>query len=306
MQKIRMLFALFITLPLILSQSLEPGYAKPNKFHNVMGDILDKLDVFNSKTDEEKDKILKELDSSISDLNVEIKKYIAEKNEIPNVDIIDLMKQILEINHYLLNRVCAQEDHKCVNEKKRLMNNILAVVEDNFGKCEVTIDRMTKLTKDTNMNFVVLNLLIQALIDNKDFIERNKLDIIVNIINCLNDKFNEYFPIIEEQYGHKAAVVTFLKKSLTEALRRSLLKLTGSDGKEGEKKLSIETREDVYGEILDMLKEIKDSNQNKTLVVIISCLTTVIILVGGFLLYRFIRRKNNSNPIENTKDIVAA
>ena len=62
------------------------------------------------------------------------------------------------------------------------MNNILAVVEDNFGKCEVTIDRMTKLTKDTNMNFVVLNLLIQAIIDNKDFIERSKLDIIVNII----------------------------------------------------------------------------------------------------------------------------
>ena len=83
MQKIRILFALFVTLPLIFSQSLEPGYAKPNKFHNVMGDILDKLDVFNSKTDEEKDKILKELDISISDLNAEIKKYIAEKMKLP-------------------------------------------------------------------------------------------------------------------------------------------------------------------------------------------------------------------------------
>ena len=51
MQKIRMLFALFAILPFILSQSLEPGYAKPNYFLNVMGDILDKLDVFNSKTD---------------------------------------------------------------------------------------------------------------------------------------------------------------------------------------------------------------------------------------------------------------
>ena len=186
------------------------------------------------------------------------------------------------------------------------MNNILGVVEDNFGKCTVTIDRIAKLTTDTNMNFVVLNLLIQALADNKEFIEKSKLDIIFNLINCLKDKFNEYFPLIEEQYKHKAAIITFLKRALTEGLRRALSKLTGSDGKEEEKKLPFEAREDVYGEILDMLKEIKASNQNKTLVVIISCLTTITVLIGGFLLYRFIRRKSNSNQIENNKDIVAA
>ena len=189
--------------------------------------------------------------------------------------------------------------------KKRIMNNILGVVEDNFGKCTVTIDRIAKLTTDTNMNFVVLNLLIQALGDNKEFIEKSKLDIIFNLINCLKDKFNEYFPLIEEQYKHKAAIITFLKRALTEGLRRALSKLTGSDGKE-EKKLPFEAREDVYGEILDMLKEIKAWNQNKTLVVIISCLTTITVLIGGFLLYRFIRRKSNSNQIENNKDIVAA
>ena len=118
MQKIRMLFALFVTLPLILSQSLEPGYAKPEKFLNVMGNILDKLDVFNSKTDEEKDKILKELESSITGLNEEIKKYIAENQKTPNVDVIDLMKQLIEINHLLQNRVCNQGDQRCVDEKK--------------------------------------------------------------------------------------------------------------------------------------------------------------------------------------------
>ena len=80
------------------------------------------------------------------------------------------------------------------------------------------------------------------------------------------------------------------------------------DGKEETKKdsesnkLSFETREDVYEEIIDILKEIKKSNKNKTLIIIISCLTTITILIGGFLLYRFIRRKN-SNLFENIKEL---
>ena len=118
MQKMRMLFALFITLPLILSLSLEPGYAETNKIENLMGEVFEKLKSFNSKTEEEKDKILKELDSSISDLNKEIKNYISEKKEKTYGKIIDLMEKILEMNHYMRNRVCKQGDENCSNEKK--------------------------------------------------------------------------------------------------------------------------------------------------------------------------------------------
>ena len=116
MQKIRMLFALFITLPLILCLSFDPGYAKPNELREIGGEISKKIKAFQSKTDEEKDKILKELDISISDSNEKIKKYISEKKEYPKSEIIALMKKILYINLYMKNRICNKEDKNCMQE----------------------------------------------------------------------------------------------------------------------------------------------------------------------------------------------
>ena len=66
-------------------------------------------------------------------------------------------------------------------------------------------------------------------------------------------------------------------------------------------------REQIFEEeILNILKEIKDSKSNNTLTIIVSCLATITILIGGFFLYRLIRRRKNSNMIENTKDLVTS
>ena len=218
MQKIRMLFALFITLPLIL------GYATHNNFNNVMEDALEKADVFDSKSNQEKDKILKELVSSISDLNEQIKKYSSEKNLSPDDDIVDLMKQLLQINLYFRKRVC-NRFKKCVNLQKSIMNDIIAVVEDNFGECPVTIEHITTLTKDTNMNLLALTLVIQSIVDNKTIIDKSKIDIIKNILNCLIDRFNDYFPKIEEQFKNKAFMIRFSRDNHLENLRKALSKL---------------------------------------------------------------------------------
>ena len=218
MQKIRILFALFITLPLIL------GYATHNNFNNVMEDALEKADVFDSKSNQEKDKILKELVSSISDLNEQIKKYTSEKNLSPDDDIVDLMKQLLEINLYFRKRVC-NRFKKCVNLQKSIMNDIIAVVEDNFGECPVTIEHITELTKDTNMNLLALTLVIQSIVDNKTIIDKSKIDIIKNILNCLIDRFNDYFPKIEEQFKNKAFMIRFSRDNHLENLRKTLSKL---------------------------------------------------------------------------------
>ena len=77
----RMLFALFITLPLIFSLAMVPGFAQSNNFQAIIQELNQSLEDFNSKTEEEKDKFLKELDNSISDLNEKIKTYISEKKK---------------------------------------------------------------------------------------------------------------------------------------------------------------------------------------------------------------------------------
>ena len=318
MQKMRMLFALFITLPLILSLSLEPGYAETNKIENIMGEVFEKLKEFKSKTDEEKDKMIKELDSSILDLNKEIKNYISEKKEKPYGKIIDLMRKMHVMNHYLKNRVCNQGDENCSNEKKRLMNNIIAVLEDNFKECPVTIEYINKLSSDTYANLSLHILLIQSIIDNKDFMEKSQRKVISSLLGCIGDQMNDYWPGVVAKYGKDGDPdsVKFLKEDLSKRLLEAIIKLyedsSSSSVSESSSNLLLEKerererlREKVFGEIIDILKEIKESKKDKTLVIIVSCLATIIILIGGFLLYRFIRRKN-SNLIETTKDLVAS
>ena len=317
MQKMRMLFALFITLPLILSLSLEPGYAETNKIENIMGEVFEKLKEFKSKTDEEKDKMIKELDSSILDLNKEIKNYISEKKEKPYGKIIDLMRKMHVMNHYLKNRVCNQGDENCSNEKKRLMNNIIAVLEDNFKECPVTIEYINKLSSDTYANLSLHILLIQSIIENKDFMEKSQRKVISSLLGCIGDQMNDYWPGVVAKYGKDGDPdsIKFLKEDLSKTLLKEIFKLyedssSSSSVSESSSNLLLEKererlREKVFGEIIDILKEIKESKKDKTLVIIVSCLATIIILIGGFLLYRFIRRKN-SNLIETTKDLVAS
>ena len=309
LQKMRMLFALFLTLPLILSLSLEPGYAETIDNDKIIEDILGKVEAFKSKKKEEKDKILKELDGSISDLNKEIKNYISEKKENPNGKIIVLLKKMLEMNLYIKNKVCNQEDKSCIDANKSLMNNIIAGVEIIFGKCEVAIEHITKLTSNTWANLNLVSFVIQSIADNSDFLELNQKQIIFDVVYCLEKNINGYWPAVVAQFGGKPETVASFKEALKKSLLLAYFKLIGYEPKEedfeSDDLLLNRRREKVFGEIIDILKEIKESKKDKTLVIIISCLATMTILIGGFLLYRFIRRKN-SNLIETTKDLVAS
>jgi len=283
-----------------LGDVTESEYAEANDFLGFKGQLYEKVKAFKSKTEKEKDEILKGLDSSISDLNEEIQQYIKEKKgKEPKDDIVDLIKKIIEINQYMGYRVCNQGEENCRNEKKRLMNNILAAVQDNFKDISVTYDRVTKLTSNTHSNLVAVTLLIQSIVDNKEFIEEGKTKIITDIIDWLNKKFDNIINEIDEQYNHNSYIKEYLKESQKKILENALLELTGKTEKYFEpKKLSFATNVDANGEIIDILKEIKATN--KTLIIIVSCLATITILIGGFLLYRIIRRKN-SNIIENNQ-----
>ena len=138
------------------------------------------------------------------------------------------MKKILEINQYMGYRICNQEDENCRNEKKRLMNNLLEAVQDNFGKCEIIYERVTKLTSNTHSNLVAFTLIIQSIVDNKDFIEKSKTDIIIDVINCLKEtKFNDIMDKIEDQYKSNTYIVQNIKDSQKLTLENALSKLNG-------------------------------------------------------------------------------
>ena len=310
-QKMRMLFALFITLPLIFGRELEPGFGKSAIFGDVDKEIVQKVLDFSSKSEEEKLKALEELDGSISNLNEEIKKYTAEKKETPNEKLVELLKKIDLLNNYLRIMTCKKEDknyQNCENEKKTSINNLLNVVEVNFAQCPTTVQYLSKLTDKAFTNLKLISNVAELIIKNLNLIGDEKIDIIANLIDCLGSKGDDYWPAITahfEKLGWSEYETTIML-IYAEFLIDSALKIMRIMQKKIKYGKPPERSYTVYEEeLIDILKEIKDSNKGQTLTVVLTCLATITILVGGFLLYRYLRRKN-SNLIENPKDLVTS
>ena len=317
-KKTRMLFALFITLPFIFCLKKEET-ALLDKYSDFIKQVEENEGEFKEKTDEEKEKILKDLENSISDLNEQIKVYIQEKKESPKEKVLDLMKQVIEISKYMKHKVCNKEDKNyevCRGFKRKLMSNLLDVIEDNFGKCELTFEYVINLTEMPFVNLQYLTVLINSVMDNIDSIEKNKAEILSDLIKCLASYCIEYWPKVigENDSANKPEVSEMYKNLHLDWMLDVLSKLKEYDyenvlsnkNKENNNSPAPKRREVIYEEILDILKEIKASKQDNTMVIIVSCLATIAIIMGGFFLYRFIRRRKNSNIIENTKDLVAS
>ena len=313
-QKMRMLFALFITLPLILCIELEPEFAESPIFPGIDKEQKEKGRDFNKKKTPEKDKILKELDSSISDLSKEIKNYISEKKENPNEKIIELLKKMIEANIFVTLKTChrgrgiSKNYNKCIDEKKGMINNLTDAVEDTFGQCPATIQYINNLPINAYYNLGLISKFIEYSLVNKEYIKKGKLSTFANLLDCLGGNIDNYWPAVSAQLGQdgQSDIEPLLKEMYSTFLINSTFII--SNEMERKKELSPNQRRfDVYEEeILNILKEIKDSNKGQTLTVVLTCLATITILIGGFLLYRYIRRRKNSNLIENIKDLVTA
>ena len=229
------------------------------------------------------------------------------------------MKQVIEITKYMKHKVCNKEDKNyevCRGFKRNLMSNLLDVIEDTFGKCELTFEYVINLTEMPFVNLQYLTVLINSIMDNIDSIEKNKAEILSDLIKCLASYCLEYWPKVigENDSANKPEVSEMYKNLHLDWMLDVLSKLKEYDyenvlsnkNKENNNSPAPKRREAIYEEILDILKEIKASKQDNTMVIIVSCLATIAIIMGGFFLYRFIRRRKNSNIIENTKDLVVS
>ena len=232
------------------------------------------------------------------------------------------MKKGVELSRCMEYKVCNKEDKNCESNKMKLMNPLLDAIQDNFGQCPVTMQHIKTLTENTFFTFQFVNVLINTIVKNADYIDPNKKKIISELINCLLTNIDEYFPIMIAKINTKKMTeedINEIKGIFTKHLFEQFLKLNKipyeySKDKEKNNKIlrnpTTDVRtEKVYKEILDILKEIKEikgSNNDNIMVIIVSCLATITVLIGGFFLYRFIRRRKNSELIENTKDFVSS
>ncbi len=158
-----------------------------------------KIKDFMNKAEADKQQIMENLNSEISALQQKIKDDIAQKKEDFENELKNLMEKGTEVAKYLSYKVCdiAQMDYEdCRNNKKQLLLNLLNAVKENFGQCSVVIQQITKVTESAELNLKYILFLVNAITENPDAIEKGKTQVVYDILNCLQEKIEYYWPII--------------------------------------------------------------------------------------------------------------
>ena len=174
-------------------------------------DMKSKIKDFMNKAEADKQQIMENLNSEISALQQKIKDDIAQKKEDFENKLKNLMEKGTEVAKYLSYKVCdiAQMDYEdCRNNKKQLLLNLLNAVKENFGQCSVVIQQITKLTESAELNLKYILFLVNA----------------INILNCLEEKLEEYWPIVSANLA-KGEISINVKEDITNLLLSSYSKL---------------------------------------------------------------------------------
>ena len=81
----------------------------------------------------------------------------------------------------------------------------------------MVIGQISKLTENAEMNLKYILFLIDSITENPDAIEKGKSQIVYDILNCLKDKMEDYWPTISAQIGEQSLSIT-AKKDVTSLL----------------------------------------------------------------------------------------
>ena len=84
------------------------------------------------------------------------------------------MKKGVELSRCMEYKVCNKEDKNCESNKMKMMNPLLDAIQDNFGQCPVTLQHIKTLTENTFFTFQIINILINRIVKNADYVDPNK------------------------------------------------------------------------------------------------------------------------------------
>ena len=170
-----------------------------SKVPEFIKNMQNKVKEFIEKTEEQKNYFIEELNSKVIELYEDIKQDIINKKEDVESKIKTLIEKTTEASKFLSYKICdiARLDYEeCRNDKKKLFTNLLDVVKENFGKCSTIIEELSSLSDDIEQNLKYFLFMAISLSENPDAIEEGKSQVIFDILNCLKDKFEDYWPSI--------------------------------------------------------------------------------------------------------------
>ena len=118
---------------------------------------------------------------------------------------------------------------ECRNSKKYILSQLLDTVKDQL-QCSKIVEVITSnLSDDIEQNLKYILFLINELTNNPEALEEGKSQIVYDLTNCLQEKFNEYWPKIEqylkEKQNYLQQSILAVKKDISNILMQSLSNL---------------------------------------------------------------------------------
>ena len=162
-------------------------------------DIRDKLEEFKEMTFETQQEVLEDLNSTIKVIIKEIK----EEGENINEKLKEFIEKGTKIARFLTGRDCGILDYipfyKCTDIKKYLLKHILELTREEL-KCSKIINLITTnlISNDLVYNLKAILFFVESLSSNPDAFIEGSAQILYDIINCIQENYDIYWPKIEK------------------------------------------------------------------------------------------------------------
>ena len=179
--------------------------------------IQQELENFKGYANEKKDEIIKKVTE-------EAKAEFEKIKEDPVEYFKPIAEKATEAANYLQQKVCdalnTDEYNECRNSKRAMFTQIYGYVKDNF-QCSKIVNIITNVDKENieqNLKYVLF--LISAMTGNPDSVARTEAQVMYDAVNCLEEKFNEYWPKVQAQLSDETKRIE-LKQDITNLMVQS-------------------------------------------------------------------------------------
>ena len=146
---------------------------------------------FIKKTEKEKDKYLDKLSNKVKESYNKVKAGIKKGSENIKEEMKELIETTTETAKTLSYKVCdmLKSDYdKCFNNKKKIFNDLIQIVDENFGQCSKIVNEIHNLSDNIEFNLKYFLFLAISLSENPDIIQKGTSQIVYDVINCLKEK----------------------------------------------------------------------------------------------------------------------
>ena len=188
-------------------------------------DMQKSMSEFLKKTEKEKDKYLESLSNIAQEKYDQIKSGMKKGVKSVQKETKELIEKMTETANALSYKVCDMVKkgyEQCNNNKKKIYLDLIDKVKENFGECSVIINEINNLSENKELNLKYFLFLIISLTENPDIIEKGTSQILYDIINCLQEKFEIIWPSINStivndimKINTKQDIISLLAKSIS-------------------------------------------------------------------------------------------